>query len=95
MKKLENPNQELCRNYLRDKILPRLQEIQRDLFGNEHLLLSVDIGANGRFVTAHAALMDDVDVQDSASLHLSVYNSYEWIESEFARLKDFIKKYTA
>ena len=95
MKKLENPVWEECRNYLRDTILPRLQEIQRDLFGNEHLLLSVDIGANGRFVTAHAALMDDEDVQDSASLHLTVYDSYEWIESEYERLIDFIKKYTA
>lgn len=95
MKKLENPNQELCRNYLRDKILPRLQEVQRDLFGNDSLSLNVDVGASGYFVTAFCAFMNDGDVQDSASLHLSVYDKYDWIEAECERLKDFIKKYTA
>lgn len=95
MKKLENQEQELCRDYLRDTILPRLQEMQRDLFGNDSLAISVDVGPSGRFVTAHASLMDDVDVLESASLYLSVYDSYEWIEVECKRLTDFIKKHTA
>lgn len=37
MKKLENPKLEECRDYLRNTILPKLQEIQRALFGDEFL----------------------------------------------------------
>lgn len=44
MKKLENPKWEECRDYLRSKILPRLQEMQRDLFGNEKLIFEISVG---------------------------------------------------
>ena len=43
MKKLENPKWEDGRDYMRDKILPRLQEIQRDVFGNGKVGLEIDV----------------------------------------------------
>ena len=48
MKKLENPKWEDCRDYLRDKILPRLQEIQRDMFGNGKVGLEIDVDPEGK-----------------------------------------------
>ena len=47
MKKLENPKWEECRDYLRKEVMPRLQGMQRDLFGDEYLTINVSIGPNG------------------------------------------------
>ena len=95
MKKLENPKLEECRDYLRNFILPRLQEIQRDLFGDEFFTIEVGVGSDGRYVTVFASVVIDGEILDSISLHLSVFDGQECIESECIKLTDFIKKYIA
>ena len=94
MKKLENPKWEECRDYLRSKILPRLQEMQRDLFGIESFGLEVGVGPDGRYVTAFASVIIEGEILDSISLHLSVFDGQERIESECIELTEFIKRYT-
>lgn len=94
MKKLENPEWEELKDYLRNTILPKLQEIQRDLFGNEFCTIEVGIGASGRYITAFASVVIYGEILDSISLHLSVFDGQECIESECIELTEFIKKYT-
>lgn len=93
MKKLENPKLEECRDYLCNTILPRLQEIQRILFGDEFFTIDVGVGPSGRYVTAYASVAIDGEILDSISLHLSVCDGQECIESECIELTEFIKKY--
>lgn len=95
MKKLENPKLEECRDYLRNFILPRLQEIQRDLFGDEFFTIEVGVGSDGRYVTVFASVVIGGEILDSISLHLSVFDGQECIESECIELTEFIKKYIA
>lgn len=94
MKKLENPELEELKDYLRNTILPKLQEIQRDLFGNEFCTIEVGVGTSGRYITAFASVVIDGEILDSISLHLSVFDGQECIESECIELTEFIKKYT-
>ena len=55
MNKTENPNwEEKSREYLRDKILPRLQEIQRDMFGKGKVGLEIDVEPEGEYIVCHA-----------------------------------------
>lgn len=91
MKKLENPKWEDCRDYLRDKILPRLQEMQLDLFGNEKIIFEISVGKNGEYISVYTNVSSD----DSLYLHLSCVDSREEINSELADLTDFIKEHTA
>lgn len=95
MKKLENPKWEECRNYLRNTILPRLQEMQRDTFGIEFFNLEVGVGTSGRYISVYASIIIDDEVLDSISLHLSIFDSREEIESGCTKLTDFIKEYSA
>lgn len=94
MKKLENPKWEESREYLRDTILPSLQEIQRDLFGNEELYFEIDMGRNGEYVSVFINGSGKKD-KDNLFLCLSCACSREKIDSELADLTDFIKKYIA
>ena len=95
MKKLENPKWEECRDYLRSTILPRLQEMQRDTFGIEFFNLEVGVGTSGRYISVYASIIIDDEVLDSISLHLSIFDSREEIESGCTKLTDFIKEYSA
>ena len=94
MKKLENPKWEESREYLRDTILPSLQEIQRDLFGNEELYFEIDMGRNGEYVSVFINGSGKKD-KDNLFLCLSCVCSREKIDSELADLTDFIKEHTA
>lgn len=94
MKKLENPKWEKSREYLRDTILPSLQEIQRDLFGNEELYFEIDMGRNGEYVSVFINDSGKKD-KDNLFLCLSCVDSREEIDSELADLTDFIKEHTA
>lgn len=94
MKKLENPELEELKDYLRNTILPKLQEIQRYLFGNEFCTIEVGVGTSGRYITAFASVVIDGEILDSISLHLSAFDGQECIESECIELTEFIKKYT-
>ncbi len=95
MKKLENTKWEEKRNYLRNVILPKLQGMQRDLFGDEYLTTNVSVGPNGEYVTAYAAIMKCDEMKDNIFVHLSVYDSREKIDSEYGKLLNFLVLYQA
>lgn len=95
MKKLEYPKWEECRDYLRNTILPRLQEIQRDTFGDEKLYFGVAVGTNGEYISAHASAKTGEKDLDTKYLILSCVDSREEIDSELADLTDFIKEHIA
>lgn len=96
MKKLENPKWEDGRDYLRDKILPRLQEMQRDIFGNEKLFVTMAIGLNGAYISVSVSVFDECDkIADSFYPKFFFNDSNEQLESEYKRLTDFIKEHSA
>lgn len=94
MKKLENQKWEESREYLRDTILPSLQEIQRDLFGNEVLYFEIDMGRNGEYISVFINVSGKKD-KDNLFLCLSCVCSLEKIDSDYYRIESFIKKYSA
>jgi hypothetical protein len=95
MKKLENPEWQERIEDLRINILPRLQEMQRDTFGIEFFNLEVGVGTSGRYISVYASIIIDDEVLDSISLHLSIFDSREQIESDLTSLTNFIKEYLA
>lgn len=95
MKKLKYPEWEEKRNYLRNVILPKLQGMQRDLFGDEYLTTNVSVGPNGEYVTAYAAIMKCDEMKDNIFVHLSVYDSRENIDFEYGKLLNFLVLYQA
>lgn len=96
MKKLEKPEWEERREYLKTTILPTLLEIMKDFFGNEKIFLSVSTQNNGEFITAFASVSDKSgNTTDSVSLHMSVYDSVEEIDRDYNKLAEFLKKYAA
>lgn len=95
MKKLENPKWEDCRDYLRDKILPRLQEIQRDMFGNGKVGLEIDVDPEGEYIVCHAYTIMYGKVNKYLHLHLSCVIDREKLEYEYEKLTEFIKKHLA
>ena len=95
MKKLENPKWEDCRYYLRNTILPRLQEIQRDMFGKGKVGLEIDVEPEGKYIVCHAYTSMYGKVNKYLHLHLSCVLDREKLESEYKRLTDFINKYSA
>ena len=95
MKKLKYPEWEEGRKYLRSEILPRLQEMQRDLFGNEYLLISVAINRDGEHIPVNVHIFKDKEITSCIFVNFFCTNSIEDIESEYTKLTDFIKKYTA
>ena len=95
MKNLKYPEWEEGREYLRSKILPRLHEMQRDLFGNEDLLMSVTINRNGEHIPVNVHIFKDEETTSFILVNFFCTNSIEEIESEYTKLTDFIKKHTA
>ena len=95
MKKLENPKWEDCRYYLRNTILPRLQEIQRDMFGKGKVGLEIDVEPEGKYIVCHAYTIMYGKVNKYLHLHLSCVLDREKLESESKRLTDFNKEHSA
>ena len=95
MKKLENPKWEDCRDYLRDKILPRLHEIQSDIFCNGKVGLEIDVDPEGKYIVCHAYTIMYGKVNKYLHLHLSCVLDSENLECEYKRLTEFLKKYLA
>ena len=95
MKKLKYPEWEEKRNYLRNTVLPKLQGMQRDLFGDEYLTTNVSVGPNGEYVTAYAAIMKCDEMKDNIFVHLSVYDSREKIDFEYGKFLNFLVLYQA
>lgn len=90
MKKLGNPKWEERRDYLRNIILPRLQEMQRDLFGDECLTTNVSVGPNGEYVTAYVAIIKCDKIQDNIYVHLCACDSREEIDFKYTKFLNFI-----
>ena len=95
MKKLENQKWEESREYLRDTILPSLQEIQRDMFGKGKVGLEIDVEPEGKYIVCQAYTIMYGKVNKYLHLHLSCVLDREKLESEYKRLTDFINKYSA
>lgn len=96
MNKLEKPKWEESREYLRDTILPSLQEMQRDIFGNEKLFITMATGLNGAYISVSVSVFEEPDkIADSFYPKFFFNDSNEQLESEYEKLTDFIKKYTA
>lgn len=95
MKKLMYPEWEEGRKYLRSEILPRLHEMQRDLFGTEDLLMNMAINRDGEHIYANIAIFEDEEITSCILVNFFCTNSIEEIESEYTKLTDFIKKYTS
>ena len=95
MKKLENPKWEDCRYYLRNTILPRLQEIQSHMFGKGKVGLEIDVEPEGKYIVCHAYTIMYGKVSKYLHLHLSCVLDREKMESEYKRLTDFIKEHSA
>ena len=95
MKKLENSKWEDGRDYLRNTILPRLQEIQRDMFGKGKVGLEIDVEPEGKYIVCHAYTIMYGKVNKYLHLHLSCVLDREKLESEYEKLTDFINKYSA
>ena len=96
MKKLENPKLKERRDYLRNVILPRLQGMQRDVFGNEKLFLTMSTGLNGAYISVSVSVFEEPDkIADSFYPKFFFNDSNEQLESEYEKLTEFIKKYTA
>ncbi len=96
MNKPENPKwEEKSREYLRDKILPRLQEIQRDVFGKNKVGLDIDVEPEGKYIVCHAYTIMYGKVNKYLHLHLNCVLDREKLESEYKRLTDFIKVHSA
>lgn len=95
MKNLKHPEWEEGREYLRSKILPRLHEMQRDLFGNEDLLIGVTTNRDGIHISANVSIFEGNEISSFILVNFFCTNSIEQIEAEYTKLTDFIKKHTA
>ena len=96
MKKLENPELEERRNYLRSNVLPRLQEMQRDIFGNEKLFVTMATGLNGAYISVSVSVFEECDkIADSFYPKFFFNDSKEQLDSEYEKLAEFLKKYSA
>lgn len=94
MKKLEKPELEERREYLKATILPTLLRIMQDFFGNGKLYLEMSTQKNGEFITAFASVSDkNGKTTDCVSLHMSVYDSIEKIDKDYNKFAEFIKKH--
>ena len=85
------------KDYLRSNVLPRLQEIQRDIFGNEKLFVTMATGLNGAYISVSVSVLEEERDKISDSFYPKFFfnDSNEQLESEYEKLTDFIKKYTA
>lgn len=84
------------KDYLRNVILPRLQEMQRDIFGNEKLFVTMATGLNGAYISVSVSVFEECDkIADSFYPKFFFNDSNEQLESEYEKLTDFIKKYSA
>ena len=95
MNKLENPKLKKRSDYLRSNVLPRLQEIQRDMFGNGKVGLEIDVDPEGKYIVCHAYTIMYGKVNKYLHLHLSCVLGRENLECEYKRLTDFTKEHSA
>lgn len=84
--------------YINSTILPKLQEIQRNLLKTPSKL-SIDVSARNDgdgYVTSFVCVRNDNgDIIDSCSECFLCFDSKEEIDERYNEFVDFIKKYTA
>lgn len=84
--------------YINSTILPKLQEIQRNLLKTPSKL-SIDVSARNDgdgYVTSFVCVRNDNgDIIDSCSERFLCFDSKEEIDERYNEFVDFIKKYTA
>lgn len=83
--------------YIRSTILPKLQEIQRDLAESlPGVSLTVRLDGDTGSMSAHAAVFDDrCEVTDSCTANFFHVDDREEIDKEYNKLAEFLKKYLA
>lgn len=84
--------------YILSTILPKLQEIQRDLA--ESLPgVSLNVGLDGETgsMSAHASVFFDgtANVKDSCTVNFFYVDNKEEIDDKYNKLAEFLKKYIA
>lgn len=83
--------------YIRSTILPKLQEIQRDLAGNlPGVSFNVRVDGDTGSMSAHASVFDDTcKITDRCTVNFFHMDKKEEIDDEYNKLAEFIKKYSA
>ena len=84
--------------YIRSTILPKLQEIQRDLVENlPGVSFTVRSDGDTGSMSAHAAVFFDgtANIKDSCTANFFHVDNKEEIDDEYNKLAEFLKKYTA
>lgn len=85
--------------YLNSTILPKLQEIQREVLKNQSRL-SLDVSVNNRngegYISSFASVMNDMgEITGTCSARFICVCSKEEIDERLNELKEFIKKHLA
>lgn len=98
MKKLDYPEWEENREYVRTSILPKLQEIQRDFFGDESLTVQISASCGG-CLSVSLFVREDADEPHkiTATLHLAFFYTKRanYNKKKYEGILGFIKKHSA
>lgn len=85
--------------YINSTILPKLQEIQREVLKNQSRL-SLDVSVSNKYgegyISSFACVMNDMgEITDTCSVRFICVCSKEEIDERLNELKEFIKKHIA
>lgn len=85
--------------YINSTILPKLQEIQREVLEKKSRL-SLDVSVSNKngegYISSFACVMNDMgEITDTCSVRLICVCSKEEIDERLNELKEFIKKHLA
>lgn len=85
--------------YINSTILPKLQEIQREVLEKKSRL-SLDVSVSNKngegYISSFACVMNDMgEITDTCSVRLICVCSKEEIDERLNELKEFIKKHIA
>lgn len=79
--------------FLREEILPRVQEIQRDVVGkSEFLTVDVDINVGCKLISACTTLYYNGSILESKSFGFHACCEVWELEEEYQRLADYVKR---
>lgn len=84
-------------DYIRSTILPKLQEIQRDLAESlPGVNFNVRVDGDTGSVSAHASVFDDTcKITDSCTVNFFHVDGKKELDKEYNKLAEFLKKYLA
>lgn len=84
-------------DYIRSTILPKLQEIQRDLAESlPGVNFNVRVDGDTGSVSAHASVFDDTcKITDSCTANFFHVDGKKELDKEYNKLAEFLKKYLA